>query len=226
MPMKTLLVEDDATLCDTLVQALEPHYVVDVAHTGRDGIRQGRINQYDAVILDIGLPDMDGLEVCEAIRAKRPTTPILVLTALRDVGRKVAALDEGADDYVVKPVATPELLARLRALMRRNTSGQRQSNLIELGPLRLDVVAHTVHWEELPIRLRPKEFALLEYLMRHQGTVVTRAMILEHVWETDVDSFSNTVDVHIKYLRDKVCRPFNVDLIKTVPGVGYKMEAP
>ena len=224
--MKVLLIEDDAALCASLVEILHPYYMVDTAQTGADGRSKGRIHEYDAVVLDMRLPDMPGAEVCHAIRDTRPDVPILILTAVTDMAQKVAMLDAGADDYVIKPIKGQELLARLRAIIRRRSLNKPEHNALQAGDLTLNVATRTVARSGKPISLRPREFDLLEYLMRNQGTVLSRGRILEHVWETDVNPLTNTVDVHIKYLRDKIDRPFSSNLIKTVPGLGYKLEFP
>lgn len=223
--MKVLLVEDDTTLAETVRDHLSDYYQMDVAHTGTRGVQQGISPRYDAIILDIMLPGLNGVDVCKYIRAKNVKTPILVLTARDSVDQKVAALDAGADDYLTKPFHFTELLARLRAITRRPHDTLTQ-NVITIGPLSIDIAGRTAAREGQALKLRRKEFALLEYLARHAGKVITRKKLREHVWNTKNDTSSNTLDVHINHVRAKVDHPFETNLIKTVPGVGYKLERP
>lgn len=221
--MKALVVEDEKDIADSIKAILDQHYVVDVSYTGEEGEYMAQINDYDVIILDYVLPDLTGLMICSSLRKSKISTPILFLTCKDEIRDKVQALNAGADDYLTKPFSPVELLARLRALMRRSVAGPTE-NIIEIDSLLLDSLTRTVTRDEMPIRLRRKEFDLLEYLMRNQNRVLTRGMILEHVWEQGVDELSNTIDVHIKYLRDKIDRPFGKKLIKTVHGMGYKIE--
>jgi len=221
--MKVLLIEDDKQTAKTIKEGLKDYYVVDIAYTGEDGDFRAQVNDYDTIIIDIVLPDIDGITVCKKIREAEIKAPILMLTGKTQVRDKVTALDAGADDYLTKPFSFAELLARVRALIRRNPDTL-VSNKLSIGNLSLDVVANMVKRRGRKISLRRKEFSLLEYLMRNQGMVVTRSMILEHVWDSGTNPMTNTVDVHIKSLRDKIDKPFGTDLIKTAHGLGYKIE--
>ncbi|MBP9815774.1 response regulator transcription factor, partial [Candidatus Woesebacteria bacterium] len=197
--------------------------VMDVAYKGSDGEYLAHINEYDLIILDYVLPDTNGLELCLKLRRANIRVPILFVTVRYGIRDKVAALDAGADDYIVKPFSVKELHARIRALMRRS-SNVYNDDVLKAGDLLLDVLNRKVVRNDMNIYLRRKEFNLLEYMLRNQNRVLTRGMILEHVWEDGIEELSNTVDVHIKYLRDKVDKPFNEKLIKTVHGLGYKLE--
>ncbi len=221
--MRILVIEDDKALAETIQDKLSQFYSVDVAHTGSQGMQRTRSQKNDVIILDLMLPDRDGVSVCKEIRSEQIKTPLLILTAKDSVDQKVTALDAGADDYLTKPFHFEELLARIRALLRRHTNMYMQ-NQIRIGNLSIDIMQHRVVRNSKDIVLRRKEFCLLEYLARHQGQVVTRQMILDHVWSREIDPMSNTVDVHINYLRNKIDRPFHRKLIKTVPGIGYKLD--
>lgn len=222
--MKVLVVEDDKQTAETIRDVMKDYYAVDVAFTGKDGEYQASVNEYDTIVLDIVLPDIDGIEVCKKIRESKIKTPILMLTGKVDIKDKVTALDSGADDYLTKPFKSAELLARTRALMRRIPSTF-DSTKLSVGNLTLDVSTNKVEHKGKTVPLRRKEFGLLEYLMRNSGYTLTRTMILEHVWDSDTDPITNTVDVHINYLRGKIDSPFGTKLIKTVHGLGYKIEA-
>lgn len=222
--MKILIIEDDRQTAETIRDVMKDYYAVDISYTGEDGEYQASVNEYDVIVLDVVLPDINGVEVCKRIRENEIKTPILMLTGKTEIKDKVTALDSGADDYLTKPFKFAELLARIRALMRRNP-GTLSSNTLCVGNLSLDIVKNMVKRNDKTIPLRRKEFGLLEYLMRNRGRVLTRSMILEHVWESDTDPITNTVDVHINYLRGKIDRPFTDQLIKTVHGLGYKIEA-
>lgn len=197
---------------------------VDWAETGEKGLMWAMVNAYDLGIFDIKLAGgQDGLQVCRTIRERGKTFPIIVVSVTGDVTRKIDALNLGADDYLGKPFSLAELLARVRALMRRERRlvGPR----LAVGDLEMDTQAHSITRAGKPIELNRKEFALLEYLMRNPGTTLTRAMILEHVWDMNADPFTNTVDVHIRFLREKIDVGHRKKLIKTVHGFGYKIEA-
>lgn len=222
--MKILLIEDNKETAATIRNGLKEHYAIDVAYTGEDGEYQAQVNDYDLIILDLMLPDIDGVTVCKRIREGGIKTPILILTGKSQVEDKVEALDSGADDYLIKPFSFSELLARVRALLRRSPDAL-VTNKLFIGSLTLDVAAKTVKCKGKEIPLRRKCFRLLEYLMRNKGIVVTRSMILEHVWESSVNPMTNTVDVHIKSLRNKISKYCKAPLIKTVHGLGYKIEA-
>lgn len=221
--MKVLLIEDDKQTAETIKDEMKDYYAVDVAYTGKDGEYKVSVNDYDVILVDLILPDMNGITVCKKVRKAGIKTPILILTGQIETKDKVTALDAGADDYLTKPFSFAELLARVRALMRRNPDTI-LSNLLIAGDITLNVTSNIVRHKQTTIPLRRKEFGLLEYLMRNKGRVLTRPMILEHVWESDTDPITNTVDVHINSLREKVDRPFGTSIIKTVHGLGYKAE--
>jgi len=223
--MRLLAIEDDLDFGQSLVTAVRKHYAVDWAKSGKEGLKHVRENDYDLIVLDLGLPDLPGLELCQKIRSLGITTPILILTGQFAQSKdKVSALDCGADDYLIKPIDLDELKARLRALLRRAPTAI-ASNVLSADDLTLDPANRSVRRGQKNLQLRRKEFDLLEYLLRNRNRVVTRGMILEHVWDGQVDLFTNAIDVHIKYLRDKVDRPFSRPFIKTVHGLGYKLEA-
>ncbi|GIX49403.1 MAG: DNA-binding response regulator [Candidatus Tectimicrobiota bacterium] len=221
--MRLLVVEDDKKLASFLKRGLEEeHYAVDVAHDGEEGWYLSQVNDYDLLVLDIMLPKLDGLALCRKLRQQRQDTPILLLTARDAVADRVTGLDLGADDYLVKPFAFAELLARIRALLRRRRGPLAMP--LQVADLVLDPVAHRVTRGGQPIELTAKEYALLEFLMRHAGEVVTRTQIAEHVWDQHFDSDSNVIDVYISYLRQKIDRPFATRLLHTVRGVGYVLR--
>ena len=221
--MHVLVVEDEPRLAHLLRRALEQdHHVVEVAYDGPDGLYQGETGSFDVIVLDIMLPEMDGIEVCRRLRAGRIETPILMLTARDAVQHRVEGLDAGADDYLTKPFAVAELLARVRALGRRR--GPLADEVLRAGDLTLDLARHQVQRAGKIIDLTRKEFALLEYLMRNQGQVLTREQILDHVWGYDFASLTNVVDIYIHYLRNKVEKGHGKKLIRTVRGVGYTIE--
>jgi DNA-binding response OmpR family regulator len=223
--MQLLLIEDDRNIALALRQALTTSHTIDIAGTGERGLQLSRNHQYEVIILDLHLPDMGGLEVCEAIRQHNPSVPILVLTGEAQVMSKIKLLDAGANDYLTKPFSLGELKARLRVLERQGSYlGTAPIRILEVGDLVLDAAAHHVERSGQPIMLRKKEFALLECLMRHAGTVVSRSILADYAWGDSDHPWANTIDVHIKYLRDKIDRPFGSSLIKTVHGLGYKIE--
>ena len=219
--MRVLLVEDEVKMARAIRRGLEHEgYAVDLVTDGQDALSRGTEYEYDAVVLDVMLPGLDGFSICEALRSRGRWAPVLMLTARDAVEDRVRGLDVGADDYLIKPFAFGELLARLRALIRR-TPGERPSAL-EVGDVVLDPAAHTVMRANRPVALSPREFSLLEYLMRHPGAVVTRRQILEHVWDYDYGGLSNVVDVYVGYVRKKLGHPFDRPFIHTVRGVGYR----
>ncbi len=223
--MRILVVEDERHLAIVLRRVLtEEHYQVDLAYDGPSGYELAAKNVYDLVILDLMLPGMDGLEICKQLRAQQISVPILMLTARGAVEDRVAGLRVGGDDYVIKPFAMEELLARVQALLRR-ASAMESATHLQVGDLFLDLLRHEASRNGEVIELTAKEFGLLEYLMRHPGHVLTRAQILDHVWFDDIERNSNIVDIYIHYLRDKVDRGFERPVIKTIRGVGYKLEA-
>lgn len=223
--MRILVVEDNHRLNSSLVASLTHEgYSVDSAYDGQEGQDLAEITAYDLIILDILLPQKDGLEVCRDLRRRRIHTPILLLTARDSVDDRVQGLDSGADDYLVKPFAMRELCARLRALLRRQQPSKQ--GRLEMGNLVIDPIVHTVEREGRPIDLTPKEFALLEYLMYHPNQVVTREMIEQHIWNYDFECESNVIDVYIRRLRRKIDDPFSSKLLTTVRGIGYRLQPP
>lgn len=223
--MRVLIVEDDPNLAGFVQKGLrEERFAVDWAHDGEEGLFMAEATPYDLVILDVMLPKLDGLTVCRRLRASGNLTPILLLTARGSVEDRVTGLNLGADDYLPKPFAFAELLARSRALMRR--TGNEQTPHLSVADLELDPLAHRVWRAGREITLTNKEYALLEYLMRNPGRVLTRTAIIEHVWDIHYDGIANIVDVHIRALRAKVDREFSVPLIHTVRGVGYVLKTP
>ena len=221
--MRVLVVEDERRMATLLERGLqEVGYAVDLAATGEDGIWLATENAYDAVLLDVLLPDLDGFEVCRRLREAGRWAPILMLTARDAVPDRVEGLDAGADDYLTKPFAYPELLARLRAVIRRGP--HERPAAISVGDLSLDPATREVRRGDLQVPLTPKEFALLEYFMRHAGEVLTRTQILEHVWDFAFDGDSNVIEVYVRYLREKVDRPFGRQSLETVRGVGYRLR--
>jgi len=220
--MRVLVVEDEVKMASLLRRGLEREgYAVDVAATGVDAVWYGTENDYDAIVLDVMIPPPDGFEVCRTLRERGRWAPVLLLTARDAVEDRVTGLDSGADDYLAKPFSFAELSARLRALTRR-ASTERPA-VLEVAGIRLDPARHEVSRDGTPVPLSPKEFALLETFMRHPGTVLTRTDLLEHAWDFAYDGTSNVVDVYVRYLRDKVDRPFERESIETVRGVGYRL---
>ncbi len=224
--MHIAVIEDERRLATLLRRVLtEERHVVDVAYDGPSGLDLAASGTYDLIVLDLMLPGMDGIEVCRRLRAARIETPVLMLTARGAVEDRVAGLNVGADDYLVKPFAMEELLARVAALLRRRGRGLDGGQTLQVGDLTLDLVRHEAQRAGRVIELTAKEFALLEFLMRHPGQVLSRTQIVDHVWRYDFDALSNVVDIYIHYLRDKIDRGFSHPLIKTVRGVGYRIEA-
>lgn len=222
--MRLLVIEDNKRVAIALRESLRGSYVVDVEHSGREALNNLNISHYDVILLDLGLPDMDGEDVCQQLRARNITAPVIVVTGDDTTESKVNILDMGADDYMTKPFSTDELKARIRAVMRRHTHKTMPSTL-KVGDLTLDPASRGVIKNGKSVALRRKEFDLLEYMMRNPSRTLTRSMIIDHVWESGEGLWTNAVDVHIKYLRDKIDRPFGTQLIKTIHGVGYKLDA-
>jgi len=221
--MRALVVEDGSKMAALLRRGLqEEGFAVDVAANGEDGSWLGTENEYDVILLDVMLPDVDGFEVCRRLRAADRWAPILMLTARDGVQDRVAGLDAGADDYLTKPFSFDELFARVRALLRRGPS--ERPAVLEVGDLSLDPATRRVTRDGREIDLTPKEFGLLELFLRHPGEALTRTRILEHVWDFAYDGDSNVVDVYVRYLREKVDRPFGRRSIETVRGVGYRLR--
>ena len=221
--MRALVVEDDVKMAALIRRGLvEEGYSADVARTGEEALWVARATPYDAIILDLMLPGRDGLDVCRELRESGVWSPILMLTARDGVADRVAGLDSGADDYLSKPFSFAELLARLRALTRRGLS--ERPAMLEVGSLRLDPATRQAWRGGEPIDLSAKEFALLETFMHRAGDVLTRLDLLEHAWDYGYENRSNVVDVYVRYLRSKVDRPFGLDSIETVRGVGYRLR--
>ena len=223
--MRILVVEDEHRLAAVIRRGLqEQGYAVDVAYDGEDGLALAEVEPYDLVVLDIMLPRLDGLEVCRRLRAERRNTPILMLTARDTVDDRVAGLDSGADDYLVKPFAFRELLARVRALLRRDSLAR--DPVLRVGDLEVDTVTRDVRRGGRSLELTSKEYALLEYFVRNPNRVLTRTEIAEHVWDYDFVAMSNVVDVYVRYLRRKLADDQEPRLIRTVRGTGYQLKPP
>lgn len=225
--MHILVVEDEQRLAHLLRRVLlEEHHTVDLAHDGEKGLNLALSDTYDTVILDVMLPLLDGFEICREMRAERILVPVLMLTARGAIEDRVKGLNVGADDYLPKPFAMEEMLARVNALLRRRERRfDETAAQLSIGDLTLDLVRHEAYRAERAIELTAKEFALLEYLMRHPGHALSRTQIIDAVWSYDFEALSNVVDIYIHYLRDKIDQGFSHPLIKTVRGVGYKIEA-
>jgi DNA-binding response OmpR family regulator len=224
--MHILVVEDEQRLAHLLRRVLvEERHAVDLAHDGPKGLDLALSGTYDVVILDVMLPGLDGIEICRQMRIEHITASVLMLTARGSVEDRVQGLNVGADDYLTKPFAMEELLARINALLRRRDRPFEEIPQLIVGDLTLDLVRHEARRGSRVIELTAKEFALLEYLMRHSGRALTRTQITDAVWRYDMDALSNVVDIYIHYLRDKIDQGSARPLIKTVRGVGYKIEA-
>jgi two-component system OmpR family response regulator len=221
--LRVLVVEDTERMADLLRRGLqEEGYAVDVVGCGQDAVWMASENPYDAIVLDVVLPDLDGFDVCRRIREAGRWAPVLMLTARDAVPDRVEGLDAGADDYLTKPFAFAELLARLRAVMRR---GHRERPpLLAVQDLTLDPATKEVRRGDHPIALTAKEFSLLEYFMRHPGEALTRTRLIEHVWDFAFEGDSNVVEVYVRYLREKIDRPFGRRSLETVRGIGYRLR--
>jgi two-component system, OmpR family, response regulator len=223
-PMKILIIEDDTEAAAYLKKAMdEAGHVADVAHNGDDGYSMADTGSYDALVVDRMLPKRDGLSVISSLRAKGDMTPALVLSALGEVDDRVTGLRAGGDDYLTKPYAFSELLARLEVLLRRQTGGEQETRY-QVGDLILNRLSHEVKRADQSIVLQPREYRLLEYLMRHSGQVVTRTMLLENVWDYHFDPQTNVIDVHISRLRSKIEKGYDKPLLHTIRGAGYMMR--
>jgi two-component system OmpR family response regulator len=224
--MKILVIEDDSGTAAYIANGLEEHgHTVDVAATGRDGMLLAASESYEVLVVDRMLPEMDGLSVVKTVRGAGVETPVLFLTALGGVDDRVSGLEAGGDDYLVKPFAFSELLARVNALARRPPMTPVETWL-RVEDLDMDLLKRTVTRQGRTLDLQPREFRLLEYLMRHAGQVVTRTMLLEHVWDFHFDPHTNVVETHVSRLRAKIDKPFDRPLIHTVRGAGYSLHAP
>ncbi|HLB26445.1 MAG TPA: response regulator transcription factor [Dehalococcoidia bacterium] len=222
--MRVLVVEDERRIADFICKGLSEHgYGVDVAYDGDEALHWPDVAEFDVIVLDVMLPGRDGIEVCRTLREQGLRTPILMLTARDAVEDRVRGLDSGADDYLVKPFAFAELVARLRALARREPAAK--DTALRVGDLLLDTTTREVSRGNQRIDLTTKEYALLEYLMRHANQVLTRTMIAEHVWNYDFDNATNVIDVHIRNLRRKIEDPFPTKLLHTVRGAGYRISS-
>lgn len=223
--MRVLIIEDEHKIAGALKKALtQESYAVDVTYDGDEGYAMATTEPYDIAIIDRMIPgEYDGVAIVKAMREQKIHTPVLLLTAMTSVRERTAGLDAGADDYLTKPFALEELLARVRALLRRPV--EQQSTELSVGDLTLDTVSFSVKRGGIDILLTSKEFALLEYLLRNPGRILSKEVIISHVWDYDADILPNTVEVYVKYLRNKVDTPFKKQLIHTVRGFGYKIEA-
>lgn len=221
--MRILVIEDEKKITNFISRGLkEEGYSVDAAYDGEEGHFLASSEKYDLIVLDVMLPKMDGLSLCRELRREDNLTPIIMLTAKDMIKDKVAGLDAGADDYLTKPFAFEEFLARVRALLRKRDVPR--STKLQVGDLTLDLLTHNVTRSGREIELTTKEYSLLEYLMRNAGTVVTRTMISEHVWDINFDTYTNVIDVYINYLRNKIDRDHKIKLIHTLRGRGYVLK--
>lgn len=221
--MRILVIEDDKKVAGFIKKGMEEEtYAVDVAYDGEEGLYLGEENQYDMIVLDYMLPKLDGMEVLTRLRKKKVNTPVLMLTAKGSVEDRVDGLNKGADDYLTKPFAFSELLARIRVLLRRGKAEGK--TVLQCNNLTLDLLSHKVKRGNEEIELTSKEYSLLEYFMRNQGRVLTRTMISEHVWDYNFDTFTNVIDVYINHLRKKIDKNYPKKLVHTLRGVGYVMK--
>lgn len=221
--MRILIVEDEVKLANAIKRALElQNYAVDTANDGISGFDLAVGEEFDLIILDVMLPGIDGIELCQKIREEGIHTPVLMLTAKGQVTDKVTGLDVGADDYMVKPFSFEELFARIRALIRRPK--QTSKSVLKVKDLHLDTIKFKVKRQDKTVKLSAKEFSILEYLLRNKNSVISREQLVAHVWEYDSDVIPTVVEVHIKHLRDKIETPFGSQIIQTVRGKGYTIE--
>lgn len=225
MATRVLVIEDEQKMAELIKLGLEEEGMeVETAYEGETGLELGRANHHDLIILDLGLPGRDGLEIARALRNSGVKTPILILTAQDSTEMKVRGLDSGADDYLTKPFAFAEMLARLRALLRRTHS--EDSTVLQIGDLTLNLISRKVSRAGSEVQLTNKEFALLEYFMRHADQIISRETLSEKVWEETFDTLTNVIDVYINYLRNKIDRNYEPKMIHTVRGVGYMLRTP
>ena len=220
---KLLIIDDDRGIAQALALALKNSYQVDIAQNGEQALHKINNEQYGAIILDLDLPDFPGIYICQELRERGVTAPILILTGMAQVLSKITLLDAGANDYLTKPFSLGELKARLRVLLRTQALRPPKTKKLSVSGLTLNRESHSVSRDGVTISLRRKEFALMECLMEHAGNVVTRSSLTHYAWPGEENPWTNTVDVHIKYLRDKLDRPFNTPLIQTVHGLGYRL---
>jgi two-component system OmpR family response regulator len=224
--MRILLIEDDIDTASYLAKGLnESGHTVSMAHNGRDGFFMALDQPYDALVIDRMLPGMDGLSIIRAIRTSGNQSPTLILSALGEVDARVEGLRAGGDDYLVKPFAFSELIARLEALVRRSKTATEQTTNLKVGELEMDLLSHEVKRNHQTIELQPREFRLLEFFMRNSGQVVTRTMLLESVWDYNFDPQTNVIDVHISRLRSKIDKQFKHPMLHTIRGAGYILRA-
>lgn len=224
---RLLIIDDDRGITTALSEALSSSYEIDVASSGKAGVYKTDQENYEAIVLDLNLPDIPGLSVCQQIRERGVTTPLLILSGETKVLTKINLLDAGANDYLTKPFSLGEFKARIRSLTRTNpTESAATKSTVKIDDLELNTVTREVFRGGMLIDLRRKEFAMLECLMVNAGNVVTRRALSRYAWHGEEDIWTNTIDVHIKHLRDKIDKPFNSNLIRTVHGIGYKLEKP
>jgi len=224
--MRLLLIEDDNSVADFIVRGFkEAGHTIDHADNGKDGLFMATTESYDALIVDRMLPGVDGLSITRTLRASDDNTPVLILSALGQVDDRVKGLQAGGDDYLVKPFAFSELEARIEALSRRSQGKTETETTLNVADLHMDLLSREVRRGDQVITLQPRDFQLLEYLLRHKGQVVTRTMLLENVWDYHFDPQTNVIDVHISRLRAKIDKEFDTQLIQTVRGAGYKIDA-
>jgi two-component system, OmpR family, response regulator len=224
--MRVLIIEDDQQIASFVTKGLkEAGFAVDHVSDGEEGLQMAELNPYDAMVIDIMLPGLDGFSIIESLRSKGSATPILVLSARGSLDDKLKGFQSGSDDYLTKPFSFSELQARLQALLRRTTRGQSQ-NVLKIGDLEMDLLSRKVSRADREIELQPREFTLLEYLMRNSGNVVSKTMILEHVWDYHFDPQTNVVDVLVHRLRTKIDKDFQIKLLHTIRGVGYVLKVP
>jgi len=224
--MRVLIIEDDQQIASFVTKGLkQAGFAVDHVSDGEEGLQMAELNPYDVMVIDIMLPGLDGFSVIESLRSKGNTIPILVLSARGSLDDKLKGFQSGSDDYLTKPFSFSELQARLQALLRRTTRGQ-VKNVLEIGDLKMDLLSRKVSRGDREIELQPREFTLLEYLMRNSGNVVSKTMILEHVWDYHFDPQTNVVDVLVHRLRTKIDKDFQIKLLHTIRGVGYVLKVP
>ena len=226
MQMRVLIIEDDQQIATFVTKGLkQAGFAVDHVSDGEEGLQMAELNPYDVMVIDIMLPGLDGFSVIESLRSKGNTIPILVLSARGSLDDKLKGFQSGSDDYLTKPFSFSELQARLQALLRRTTRGQ-MKNVLEIGDLKMDLLSRKVSRGDREIELQPREFTLLEYLMRNSGNVVSKTMILEHVWDYHFDPQTNVVDVLVHRLRTKIDKGYSIKLLHTIRGVGYVLKVP